>query len=249
VFETLLVVEGEPIELHPHLQRLAGSIEALFDTSLPERLESQVVAAARALRLGRMRITAIPGAGEPRTVLATEDVTPADFFPGWERGARLRSRLYPGGLGRHKWADRRPLEGSTAATVPLLVDQGEEVLEAGRANIFAVVDQALVTPADDGRILPGIARAGAIAAAREAGLEVTERRLGRDQLLGAEAVFLTGSVRGVEPVRWLDGVQLPASSELSRRVAAGLRRRWLGAPLAAAAPAPAGAPPPGPLAR
>jgi len=248
VFETLLVVAGEAVELGPHLERLAASLAALYGAALPGDLEAEVTGRARRLRLGRMRIDVAPGA-EPRAALATEEVDPADFFPAWERGAQLHSRPCVGGLGRHKWADRRPLEGAGEGQVPLLLDRGEEVLEASRANVFAVVGQVLITPAADGRVLPGIARAGAIAAAREAGIEVSEGRLTRARLLAADEVFLTGSVRGVEPARSLDGVALPAPTEVSRRVGAGLRRRWLAAPAAVAAPAPAAAPPPGPLAR
>ncbi len=144
----------------------------------------------------------------------------------------------------------RPLHRiATGTALPLLLDRDDEVLEASRANVFAVIGQALVTPAADGRILPGIARAGAIAAAHETGIEVIERPLARAELLAADEVFLTGSVRGVEPARSLDGASLPAAGALSRRVGARLRQRWLAAPVAAAAPAPAVAPSPGPLAR
>jgi len=249
VFETLLAFEGEPVELGAHLDRLAASLATLFAATPPPGLAGQIAALAQGLRLGRVRVAVAPGAAEPRAALAVEQVDPGDFFPAWERGARLRSLPCEGGLGRHKWADRRPLEGGDAGTVPLLFDRGDEALEAGRANLFAVVGQALVTPAADGRILPGIARAGAIAAAQEAGIEVIEQPLRRADLLAAEEVFLTGSVRGVEPACSLDGVPLAAATPVSRRVGAGLRRRWLGATLATAAPAPAAEPPPGQLAR
>jgi hypothetical protein len=250
LFETLLVVEERPVELGAHLDRLSVSLRALFGAGPPPGLEDEAGARARGLRLGRMRITAGQESVDTWATLATEDVDAADVFPSWERGANLRSLSIGGGLGEHKWADRRPLDEVVAEeAVPLLLDGGYEVLEAGRANVFAVFGDVVVTPRADGRILPGIARAGAIAAMREAGIDVVEGRLERDDLLTADEVFLTGSVRGVEPARSLDGAALPALTDLSRRVGAGLRRRWLGAPVVAAAPAPAGVPPRGPLAR
>lgn len=250
VFETLLVVAGEPVELGAHLDRLSSSLGALFGAAPPADLGNEVGERARGVRLGRLRIAIAPGSAGTRAVLAVENVDPADFFPARERGARLRSHVCDGGLGHHKWADRRLLDQiATGTAVPLLLDRGDEVLEASRANVFAAVGQTLITPAADGRILPGIARAGAIGAAREAGIEVLERPLQRAELLAADEVFLTGSVRGVEPARSLDGVPLPAAGGLSRRVGAGLRQRWLAAPVAAAAPAPAAAPSPGPPAR
>jgi para-aminobenzoate synthetase / 4-amino-4-deoxychorismate lyase len=247
LFETLLIFDGEPVELDAHLDRIATSLRVLFDAELPPALAEEVRERARSVRLGRMRITIGPDGSE--ATLATEDVDSADFFPCWERAAALRSLSYDGGLGPHKWADRRPLGRAEEGTVPLLVSGTVEVLEAGRANIFAARDGVLKTPAADGRILPGIARAGTIAAAREAGIEVAEGPVRRDELLTADEVFLTGSVRGVEPARSLDGTPLAPAGALSRRVGEGLRRRWLGAPIAAGAPAPAAAPQLGPLAR
>jgi para-aminobenzoate synthetase/4-amino-4-deoxychorismate lyase len=249
VFETLLVHAGAPIELGAHLERLSASLAALYDAPPPPRLAAEVARRARGIELGRLRIDVRAAAGIATAELRAERVDAADFFPAWERGAQLHSLDCPGGLGAHKWADRRALEAAPAGTLPLLLDRGGEVLEAGRANVFVARGGALFTPAADGRVLPGIARAGAIAAAREAGIEVSEGPLARAELFGADEVFLTGSVRGVEPARALDGEPLPARTEISRRVGAGLRRRWLGALAAVAAPAPAGAPRPGPLAR
>jgi para-aminobenzoate synthetase/4-amino-4-deoxychorismate lyase len=249
LFETLLVAAGEPVELDAHLDRLAASLKQLFDAAPPAGLAEEVREHARGTSLGRLRITVVPATGAPRAELTTEDVDPADFFPGWDRAAKLRSLPYEGGLGAHKWADRRRLGETRGSTVPLLFDRGEEVLEAGRANLFAVLGETLFTPEADGRILPGTARAAAIEVARAEGIVVREERLTRAALLAADEVFLTGSVRGIEPARALDGAPLPALTRLSRLVGEGLRRRWLGVPAGSVPPTLADAPPAGPLAR
>jgi para-aminobenzoate synthetase/4-amino-4-deoxychorismate lyase len=248
LFETLLVLAGAPVELDAHLDRMSASLETLFGLAPPPALAERARERAQGTSLGRLRIAVTPEAAALRTELAIEAVDPADFFPGRERRARLRSLPYAGGLGAHKWADRTPL-GAGDGAVPLLLDRGGEVLEAGRANVFAVVDESLLTPSADGRILPGTARAAAIEVARAEGIGVREGRLELEELLGADEAFLTGSVRGVEPVRTLDGASLPAAGELSRLVGDRLRRRWLGAPIGSAPPASAGAPPAGPLSR
>jgi para-aminobenzoate synthetase/4-amino-4-deoxychorismate lyase len=232
LFETLLVLDGEPVALDAHLDRLAASLAMLFGTSLPTDLADEAVEQARGLRLGRMRLVVDrTGASAP---LATQGVDPADFFPSRDRGAELRSLPCPGGLGAHKWADRRFLGEAPGKPVPLLFDRGDEALEAGRGNVFAAFGDVLRTPAADGRILPGTARAAAIEAARGDGIEVREERLGREDLFAADEVFLTGSVRGVEPIRSLDGTPLPAGDdELSRRVGDALRLKWRTGRLAA----------------
>ena len=204
-----------PGELDAHLARLSASLAAVFGTELPAGIAHEARERARELELGRLRIVVGPEPGAP-TEIATEAVDPADVFPGPERAVALRCVPCDGGLGPHKWADRRGLGGDNGA-LPLLVDRGLGVLEASRANVFAVNRWRLYTPPADGRILPGIARAGAIATAVEAGIAVEERRLGPADLLAADEVFLTGSVRGVEPARSLDGEPLPAIGEVGAR--------------------------------
>jgi para-aminobenzoate synthetase/4-amino-4-deoxychorismate lyase len=230
VFETLLIAAGEPIELPSHLARLGASTEQLYGAALPEALADEALERSRGLTLGRLRILVAPDSGRLRHTLAIEEVDPGDHFPAWERGAELRSVGCEGGLGRHKWADRRRLPSLPEAALPLLVDR-DEVLEASRANVFALVDGTLVTPPADGRILPGIARAGVIVAAAELGVAVAERPLPREELADAAEVFLTGSVRGVEPARSLDGTALPRAGDLSRQLGDALRRSWLGEPV------------------
>ncbi|HEX6666449.1 MAG TPA: aminotransferase class IV [Solirubrobacterales bacterium] len=231
MFETLLIAAGEPIELSSHLARLGASAEEQYGMALPEALAEEAAERSRGLALGRLRILVAPDSRSLRHTLAAEAVDPSDHFPTWERGAALHTVECEGGLGRHKWADRRRLPSLPEAALPLLVDR-EQVLEASRANVFALVDGTLVTPAADGRILPGIARAGVIAAATDLGVALAERPLSRDELRDAAEVFLTGSIRGVEPARSLDGTALPRSGELSRQLGDALRRTWLGAPVA-----------------
>lgn len=236
LFETLLVLDGRAVEVDAHVNRLAGSLEALFDAELPAETKHAIAEGARAVRHGRLRLTAVPTeVGPVKIAVSTAEVDVAEVFPPAERGIALRSFVAEGGLGAHKWADRRLVEGFAASTdaaeVPLIVDVGDEVLEASRGNVFCADGTSLRTPPADGRILPGIARHRVLEAARAADIEVKEARLGLDDLRAGE-VFLAGSVRGVEPVRRLDGLELPRLGSISERIATALRRRWLPVPQA-----------------
>jgi para-aminobenzoate synthetase/4-amino-4-deoxychorismate lyase len=240
VFETLLVLDGRPVELEAHLDRLTTSLDKLYEAEMPRGATNEVIARARAIRHGKLRLTVAPaGEGELETQIATAEVEAAKVFPAPERGVALRSHLVEGGLGPHKWADRRLLERAAATTstgeLPLLVDADGAALEASRGSIFSASAGCLTTPPTDGRILPSIARRRALEVARAEGVKTRERRLSLDDLHEAEEVFLVGSVRGVEPVRSLDGVELAPAGEVSSRVAAGLRRRWLRDPQAGSA--------------
>jgi para-aminobenzoate synthetase/4-amino-4-deoxychorismate lyase len=234
LFETLLVLDGSPIELDAHLDRLGSSVRELFGAELPPGMRELLRARASMLTVGRLRLTAVPREdGSLGTAVVAAAVDPNDLFPPWERAVALRTLVLPGGLGAHKWADRERLaatEASEAAgTVSVVLDVGRELLEASRANVFAIEDGVLVTPAADGRILPGIARARAIETAGALGFEVREERLDVQRLLAAGEAFLTGSVRGIEPVRSLDEVELAPPGDLLGELAAEVKRVWSGA--------------------
>jgi para-aminobenzoate synthetase/4-amino-4-deoxychorismate lyase len=230
LFETLLVANGLPVGAAAHLDRLAASAHEIFGQGLPADLEASAAAAARPLELGRMRVDLLPAGEGLRFEIVAEPIDPATFFPAKENGADLRTVRPPEWAGAHKWSDRdwlESLEAELGETVPLILD-GDNVLEAGRANVFVVKDGGLVTPPTDGRILPGTARAATLALARELGVPVAERQLGLGAMRAADDIFLTSSLRGIRPVRSLDDVPLGDTDPLVQRLASELRRRWLG---------------------
>jgi para-aminobenzoate synthetase / 4-amino-4-deoxychorismate lyase len=229
VFSTTLVVAGRAVEVDAHLARLEASLRALYGEAVPAGARALIEDGAAGLELGRLRLTVVPGI-EPDVRVAAVDA--ATVFPGWDEAASLAAVVVPGWNGAHKWADRRMLDRAQAelgADLPLLLDPDGSVLEASRSNVFAVHGGVVATPPLDGRVLPGIARGRAIEVARAAGIEVVERVLGIDELAAADEVFLTGGVRGVEPVARLRGVGEWDSDELTARVGAELQRAWLGA--------------------
>jgi para-aminobenzoate synthetase / 4-amino-4-deoxychorismate lyase len=226
----MLVIAGRPVELDAHIERLGASVAALYGAALPSAARDAILDEALGIRHGKLRITVTP---RPGLRIDAEEIDPALVFPEAERGISLHRATVAGGLGEHKWADRRLLEQIeaplSARQLALLLDTDGSILEASRASFFCAEGDRLMTPPIDGRILPSIARHQAIEVARDAGIDVRERVLSAADLQGGE-VFLTGSVRGVEPVDSIDDVRLPPPGPLSARIAVGLKRRWLRAP-------------------
>jgi para-aminobenzoate synthetase/4-amino-4-deoxychorismate lyase len=107
----------------------------------------------------------------------------------------LTPYVIPGGLGPHKWADRRLLkELSKDGTTPLLLDADGTVLEAAWAAVLIRRDGVLYTPREDGRILPSTSRPDAIQA--DLRLEPGDELLLSSSLAGVVPAVLADTSRG-----------------------------------------------------
>ncbi|HEY1275408.1 MAG TPA: aminodeoxychorismate synthase component I [Thermoleophilaceae bacterium] len=211
VFSTLPARGGVPVDGAAHLARLAASVAELYGQALPGDVEPRLYALAGAFPAGRLRVLAAPGGGDVAEVeVEVEPLRRAPAEP-----LVLAPMALPGGIGPHKWRDRRLLEALARRTgaVPLIVDLDGDVLEAAHANVWIVEDAEVVTPPLDGRQLPGVVRARLLELAPEA----HEERIRLDRLAVADEVFLTSSTRGPHPAA------LPGAAgrfEVGRRLAA-----------------------------
>jgi para-aminobenzoate synthetase/4-amino-4-deoxychorismate lyase len=135
----------------------------------------------------------------------------------------LAPAVLPGGLGAHKWHDRRLLDelAERVDAVPLIVDLDGDVLEAAYANVFIVEGTHLVTPPLDGRQLPGTVRARVLALH-----PAREERLTLDRIAAADELVLASSIRGIHPGRLVDSPE--PSFHLGARLRAALREDSLG---------------------
>src|SRR5215468_2277993 len=241
VFTSLLVTNGETRRLADHVARLDASARQLFGKGLPPALGDSLVAKLSQSPAGRLRMSVQPAGGPLRALV---EVVPLDQPP---VQVSLRPAVIEGGLGAHKWLDRRLLAdlSRSMALQPgeqlLIEDADGDVLETDRANIFAVIGGMLHTPPADGRLLPGVARAAVLRAARRAGLGVSVTPISRAQLLAASEVFVTNAVHGARPVRSLaDSPAAWQAGPVASQMAAALTRQPPSRPDPAPAPQQAG---------
>ncbi|MFZ2050293.1 MAG: chorismate-binding protein [Solirubrobacteraceae bacterium] len=215
VMETVAVKDGQATHLQAHLRRLQRSLTALYDAPLPASLATDVQETARrASGHARLRIDAVPrrdGGIEVQLSLAEVASNTGAPIP-------LVPILLPGGLGAHKWCDRRLLTGlqERHEAMPLLIDSDGAVLEAASANVWVLEGETLITPPADGRLLPGVTRTRLLALGGAQEAEIT-----LDRLKAADAVLLSSSIAGMRVVRG----RLPnlAATQRLRHALAGAR--------------------------
>ncbi|MEE4294795.1 MAG: branched-chain amino acid transaminase [Xanthomonadales bacterium] len=76
--------------------------------------------------------------------------------------------------------------------------------EGAGENIFLVKDGRLLTPPAAAMILSGITRASVMTLAADMGIDTFETSISREQIYGADEVFMTGTAAEVTPVRQVD---------------------------------------------
>ena len=226
VFTSFKVTAGHTWNLDAHLARLAASTKELYGKDLPASLPGDLAECLAGRPTGRLRITVRPVGGP---LQATVEVVPLTAAPA---PVTLRPVVIPGGLGAHKWRDRRLLAELTqaAALGPaehlLITDRSGEVLETDRANIFAVIGGVLRTPLADDRILPGTVRDAIVRMAGRDGISCSFAPLTVEQLRAASEVFVCNAVYGILPAGSIDGGQASWDpGPVARRFAAALACR------------------------
>jgi para-aminobenzoate synthetase/4-amino-4-deoxychorismate lyase len=236
VFSTMLAAGGRVFDLEAHLGRLRASAQTLYGVELPGDLEGAVLELAAEHPRARLRVRLRPGA-EPALEAHPLTVDPA----GTPEAVELAPARLPGGLGGHKWIDRRLLSRleERLGAVPLLVDLDGELLEAAYANVWIVEGDTLVTPPFDGRQLPGSVRARLLSSPPD-GLDAREEAISLERLAAADEVLLSSSVRRLTPAALPGG---RPRFTVGRRALA-----WLAEPPFAAAPTPPVPPHPAPAA-
>jgi len=85
----------------------------------------------------------------------------------------------------------------------LLLDTDGFVSEGSGENVFIVKEGRLYTP-DLASCLDGITRNSILTIARDLGIEVTEKRITRDEVYCCDEAFFTGTAAEVTPIREVD---------------------------------------------
>ncbi|MEE2786454.1 MAG: aminotransferase class IV [Myxococcota bacterium] len=219
VFETLRTYGAVPFRLAAHLDRLHASALAL-DIALPPRaqIEGEILAACAddvylryTLTAGGHRILqrkSIDASGVGRTMRVAR-------MP-WENPASLPGAVKHGC--RAAWILAARQHGVDEV---LLVDPQDQILEANRSSVVAVVDGVLCTPPLDGRQLAGVTREALLDAGRLVGLTIRECSI--SSRAAFDELYLASTLKELSPVVEIDGVPGPGPGPLGEHLHAAFR--------------------------
>lgn len=227
LFETVKCVNGLPLFLEAHLQRLYSGMEILeytwndqlLKTVLNEEIKRLLV--RNRLKEGaRLRITVFRNDGgfytpETNEVSVLLETTPdIDSYQLNESGLSI-------GVFDEIFKPIHAFNGLKSANALLFVKAGLAktrkqvddliilnskglVCETISSNIFMIIHKRLITPPLSEGCLPGIMRQNILALAPKLGLEVLETPVGVNALDQAEEVFVSNAICGVQ---WIKGYE------------------------------------------
>ena len=249
LFETLRGYGGKVFALEDHLERLAISARYLkipvpfSRDALEEILTGLLKKNGLTGKDSRIRVNLVRGRGRgglaPESVAEPEVIITAEAVPDGirrmqEEGIRLvvirgirldhRSPLachktfnyIPGIMGLMEVEEKGGAEG-------LFLNYDGHIVEGVTSNVFMVKEGTLITPPLSDGLLPGITRKTVAAVAKEEGIAVEEKEIREEDLLSAEEIFITGSVREVVPAVSVEGKEFPAGP-VTRRIRAAYGR-------------------------
>lgn len=226
LFETLRAYGGRPWAFADHYARLRQGAELIALEIPPAELLTAAITdvlAANDLRDAGVRITITGGVG-PVDVQADPDEPGSVIVIVWpvrgytdlyEKGAALvtlpqgarplaevKTTSYAVSVAGRVFARR------AGADDALFLGGHKRVLEATGSNLFVATGERLRTPPLDDAILPGVTRRYVMDVARELGFAVDEEHVYIDDLVAADEVVLTSSLREVYPAASVDGRSL-----------------------------------------
>lgn len=226
LFETLLVEEGEAVDVRGHLDRLYSGLARikLEIPEGPEALERKVreVALAAPAPVCRLRITVTQGtAGLPTRLVIASPYSP----PSAEQRERgVAARLFPqyridsgGPLAGLKslcyQASRLALHRAEAAGAyeAFLLNERGRLVEGSRSNLALVFPDGVFTPPRTEGCLPGTVRRRLLELRA-----IAEFSLHPEDLATASEVLIMNSLIGVLPVSTVNGRELAVGPTAER---------------------------------
>lgn len=227
LFETILAVNGAPVMLDRHLNRMQNGCHQLgwscgLPSNLGEIMEELLTKNGLTAGHARIRLSLSGGSGP------LDDATPGPDRQLWMHAAAVTKSPADVAVNISRWLknEHSPLAGlkcfSYAENLLALADarrmgfdetlvfnHSGHLCEAATANVFWVKAGQLFTPPLSSGCLPGITRAWVIEMAASLGISCGECEGTMEDVTAADEIFLTSSIRGITGVSRLESSDFP----------------------------------------
>jgi len=232
LFETIAVINEQPLCLEKHLQRLLSGCERLkFDFDDIAILESEINSICKNIDRAILKITVTAGVGgrgynrsrselKPTRLLA---IHPWPDYPDNYSSQGIQVHLCSSRLGhnpglagikhlnrleqvlaRNEWDDANTMEG-------LMLDIDDNVIEGTMSNLFIILpDKKLITPDVSLCGIAGIVRQYILDNCAELSYTSDVKKISLKDVYAASEMFFCNSVAGIMPVRQLGDHEFPA---------------------------------------
>ena len=225
IYEVARFYRGRPYHLPEHLERMRDGLKALridadpdFYPEVSARLlaennlaDADAIVYAQVSRGAAPRTHAFPPAGTKPTVFAFARASDPEPPPGggrailapderWGRCDIKTVMLLPNILAAQSARE--------AGAVDAILTRDGIAWEGTKANLFCVCEGVVRTAPNGHRILPGVTRGAALAAALRLGLTVEEKPIPIHDLFTADEIFLASTTLWTYPLVEIDGKRI-----------------------------------------
>ena len=216
VYEVIRVIDGVPLFLDEHLQRLTKSAELAHFGQLPDQTfvaKSLVkLIEVNAVDSGNIKLVFRPTTPDQQLHYAAW-FQPHSYPAQWQYDTGISVALFeqerqePNAKiirQEYRQAVAKAIAENKVDDV-LLVHQGK-VTEGSKSNVFFIQDKQLIT-APESQVLPGITRQKVIEIARRNKLDFLEKEISVEQVKLMDAACVTGTSPKIMPIKEIVGIK------------------------------------------
>lgn len=225
VYEVARIYNGRPFLMQPHIDRMKAGLDALrirgADIDMLHDVAQHLIEANNVTGDGTFYVQVTRGAAPRKHAFPAADTKPTVYavakpfnqYPATHFEQGVAAITVPD----NRWARcdiksvsllpnvlANQLAHDAGAFEALFVKDGV-VIEGSHSNLFAVLDDRLITYPSGNYILTGITRNLVLRLARELGIDAAEAPLYAERIEDAQELFLSGTTTEVMPITKLDG--------------------------------------------
>lgn len=219
VYEVIRIMEGKPLFLKEHLDRMKSSLD-LQSMTLAKSHEEIRNLVEKLVKKNNFK--------EGNIKLFLNGINPTELYLYFIPHHYPEAQLYDQGILtktlkiERKNPNAKVIDANYKKSVTdfiksekiyeaLIVNQKNEITEGSKSNVFFVKNNVLITPPLKD-VLGGVTRHKVIELAKEHGIIVEESPLAMEEITNLEGAFISGTSPNILPIRQIDDKTLASSS-------------------------------------